>query len=404
MVGQPDAALFNAGMAALATAIEAQDLHPGDVILCGNNLYSETRKLISSFVYRGVRIVYIDMGDSEAVAQAIKKEHPRLVMLESVANAVDMRVCNIEKLVTVAEETNAQYHAEFTAPALLDKYLATRDYREKITLKERQAFLQDIADFREGSNPIVFRDFVKQLVQAGNLKRSEAIRETARLVSYITRNERDALSIIVDNTLSSPVLRNPLDEVGEHKVPVIVVESGTKHFQLGRDQITLGLAYTNDKSVLEEIKKKRTEMGTYLQPIAEALLPEDFTTRMQEVVRLQAAHALELAKLFEELPGVREVSHPNLISHEDTELSESLAPEGLVTVFYCKVDDPMGFVDVIKKEAGDAIEIGTSFGHEKTRLSPEPVKGLVRIAAGAEDTKAFENIIQSFKRACSNVQ
>jgi cystathionine gamma-lyase len=168
--------------------------------------------------------------------------------------------------------------------------------------------------------------------------------------------------------------------------------------------VTLGVAYTNDKETLDTITEERAKIGTYLQPMDEALLPDQLAATMRETVRRQATNALALATYLEGKPGIREVSHPNLPTHEDHELAGRLAPEGLVTLFYIAVDDPMGFVDKVKAVAGDVIEIGVSFGHEKTRLLPHSKNGDVRIAAGSEDEAGFARVMESFKIALADNQ
>jgi cystathionine beta-lyase/cystathionine gamma-synthase len=399
MIGTPDTALFNAGMAAITTTIEAQNLHPGDVVLYGKEMYGKTTVLVNALKERGVHVISVDSGDMGEIAEKIAAERPRLIILEAVANAATMRVCDVSKLAELAEGANNRYRSEYSPSSLLEKYLASREYAEYVSPEKREEIIEELAEFRESSNVMVLRGTVHTFEKIPGFSREEAVRETARLAKFVLKSERDSLTIILDNTLSSPVLRKPLDEAGTRDATIIVVESGTKHFQEGKDAITLGVAYANNEAAVERIKAKRTEMGTYLQPNDEMLLPEQLAEKVRGTVELQATHALTLATLLEGMPGVLEVSHPNLPAHEDAELARELAPEGLVTIFYIKVADPKGFVDCIKKMAGDAIEIGTSFGHEKTRLVPEPMKGNVRIAAGAEDEVAFAQLVGNFKAA-----
>lgn len=403
MIGIPDAALFNAGMAALATVIEAENLHAGDVVLCGQDMYGKTKDLVNSLTERGVRVVPIDSGNIEEIRKAIENEKPRLILVEAVANAPQMQVCDVAELSKLAEEAETRYRSEYNPNVLLEKYLVTREYGAAFSLEQKEDILTSIAEFKEGSNPMVLRDVVRIIEGTTQFSRRDAILEVARLTKYLLKEERTSLTVVLDNTLSSPVLRNPLNEVGEREATVVVVESGTKHYQMGKDQITLGVVYSNSAAKLSRIKEKRTEIGTYLQPSSEALLPEQLTTKISEAVKLQATHALALAKLLEGTPGVTAVHHPNMASHKDSDLVQALAPEGITTLFYVIVEDPVRFVEDIKKVAGDAIEIGTSFGHEKTRLLPIPRKGAVRIAAGMEDETAFIRLTESFKEALAHI-
>jgi len=402
MIGVPDSALFNAGMATIATVIESEHLHSGDVVLCGKDMYGKTSELINSLEEQGVQVVLIDSGSEDEISSAIEKEKPRLIFLESVANATEMQVCDVEKLAELGEQAEIRYRDEYNPNTLLQKYIASRESLENFIPEMQKEILENLEEFKESSNPMVLRETVRIIEKAAGLSRKEAVRETARLAKYVLKEEREELTIVIDNTLSSPVLRNPLTEVGDSDVSVVVVESGTKHFQEGEDKITCGVAYSNSEEKLNHIKETRTRMGTYLQPNDEALLPKQLVLKMSETVKLQASNALQLAALLENVTSVNEVNHPNLDSHKDSELAEELSPDGLVTLFYIKVDDPMSFIDKVKKAGGDSIEIGTSFGHKKTRLLPNLRNSCVRIAAGAEDETEFERVMESFRTALTN--
>ena len=129
MIGVPDTAIFNSGMAAIATTIEAEDLKPGDVILAGRDVYSETKKIYDSLEKNGVKIVKIDSGNMEEIEGKIKSEKPRLIILETVANDAgnpQMQVCDIKKLTELAKETNDEYKESFTPKKILEKYFSKR--------------------------------------------------------------------------------------------------------------------------------------------------------------------------------------------------------------------------------------------------------------------------------------
>lgn len=399
IIGVQDTAVFNSGMAAIVTAIEAEGLQAGDVVVRGKEIYKVTEEFIDSLAKRGIRVIQVDSGDVEGIRKVVNQEHPRLIFLETVTNSPEMRVSNVEEISQIVSQAEHIYCKEFTAEALLEKWVLTHESAQHIAADVWMEFLEHLNEYKEGSNPMVFRGAVRALEESLKFSRPEAVREIARIVKYLLKEERHSLTLILDNTLSSPVLRNPLDEVKESDASIVVVESGTKHYQGGDDRITLGVVYSNNQEKLERVKSLRTQMGTYLQSSSEELLPENIEQKMLEKVRLQASHALALATLLEKSPSVNEVIHPNLPSHKDNDLAQELSPHGLVTLFYVKVGDPVGFVDAVKQIAGDTVDLGASFGHEKTRLSPRPHSGTVRISAGAENEEDFNKLVLNFKEA-----
>ena len=399
MIGVPDTAIFNSGMAAIATTIEAEDLKPGDVILAGRDVYSETKKIYDSLEKNGVKIVKIDSGNMEEIEGKIKSEKPRLIILETVANDAgnpQMQVCDIKKLTELAKETNDEYKESFTPKKILEKYFSKREIFKDLLVETEDELLKEIEEFEKGGNPFIFRKTIKELEKISGLDRRGAIREISRLIKHVTGNSREKLSLIIDNTLPSPSLYNPIKDVGESDVEMVVVESGTKHFQEGQDKITMGVAYSSDVGKVKTIKDKRMALGTYLQPISEKEIPENITEVMPAIMKRHASNALELAKLLGQ-SGI-EVNHPNLPEHAQSDLVQEIAPDGLVTLFYIKVPNAAEFVKKVYEAGGGRISVGGSFGHKKTwlfNLGDETV----RIAAGQESGEEFEEILRAFEKA-----
>lgn len=387
ITGTPDTALFNAGMAAIHTSVEAEDLKPGDVVLCGKDVYSQTKEIYNSLQKKGVKTVLIDSGDMDEIAEKIKTEKPRLIILENVANAPRMQVTDIKKLIELTEEANKTYKTELNPQYLLDEYLSKRSktYGKETSDLEKD-ILEQFAEFKKSNNPFVFRSVIRRI----------GIEETARIVKHLLRNSREKLSLIIDNTLASPNLYNPLEELGDSDVEMVVVESATKHYQKGRDKITMGVAYSNNEDKIKFIKKKRTELGSYLQPISEKEIPEDIARIMPEIMKRHASNAFELANLLDNL-GVN-VSHPNLPKHKNSELVKKIAPEGLVTFFYVDTPDASAFTKKIYNLGGGKIGVGGSFGHNKTWLL-NIGENTVRVAVGSEDRKEFKHIMDVFEKA-----
>lgn len=393
MIGVPDVALFNSGMAAIYTAVEAENLKPGDVVFCGKDVYGQTKKMYESLKKRGIEIELLDSGNMEEIEAMVKEKKPRLIILEDIANSSDMQVCDLKKLSEIAEKANSGYKSELSMDKLLEKYVSKRPELENFGEDEKVEIVKSIDEFRAGNNPFVFRNTAKIMEKAG-LQRKEAIRELSRLVKYVLKNSRDKLSLIIDNTLASPQLYNPLKDLGDAEA--VVVESGTKHYQEGGDKITLGIAYSVRKEKIDAIKDKRTELGSYLQPNDEKEIPEKITETMPDIMKRHAANALKLAELIDKT-GKAEVSHPNLPEHKDNELARKIAPEGLVTLFYLTIADAPKFIKRVKEIGGDKIGIGVSFGHYKTWVFN--IGDQVRIAAGSESEEEFQEVLNIFEKA-----
>ncbi len=397
MIGAPDTALFNAGMAAIYTAVEAENLKPGDVVLCGKDVYSQTKKMYGSLEERGIKIDLIDSGNMDEIKEKIESKKPRLIILEDIANAQDMQVCDLKKLAKLTERANEKYQTELSPSRLLEQYFSKREQYKNIPAKFKENIEAKIEEFKQGNNPFVFRDVIQEVENTAGLSKKEAIREVARIVKFILRNSRGKLSLIIDNTLASPILYNPIKDLEDSDVEMVVVESGTKHYQKGQDKITLGIAYSNRQDKIGAIKQKRTELGTYLQPVAEKEIPQDITETMPNILKQHADNALKLAEMLSKSKNIIEVSHPNLPPHKQNELVKKIAPKGLATLFYIKAQDSAEFVKKIKELGGDKIGVGASFGHKKTWLYN--LGKQVRIAAGSESEQEFADVMEIFQRA-----
>ena len=79
----------------------------------------------------------------------------------------------------------------------------------------------------------------------------------------------------------------------------------------------------------------------------------------------------------------------------------------LIELFYVDLPDSIPdrdmFMDKVKKIGGDAIGLGSSFGHEKTWLSNFALENrTIRIAAGMESPEKFANVVRAFEEAIGN--
>lgn len=393
-----DAALFNAGMGAVVTAIEAEDLKTGDVVLCGIDVYVESEKYFQDLKRRGMEIILINSGDAEEIEGEIRSKTPRLIILESTGNSPRMPVCDLKRLGRNIKEANNFYQQELNPKKIIDKYLKTHKLDDQIPEVLRNELLENIEEFQKEQNPFIFWNTVREFKKLTGLSSHIAIEKISKIVKVVIKDSRKKLSLIVDNTLSSPAIRNPLKEIDSKDAEMVVVESGTKHFQKGEDRITFGIAYSNNAEKIEKIRRERGKIGTYLQPVAEKKIPKDLRRAMPEIMKRHTKNALELANILDKSPKTLDVGHPNLESHKNSKLAKELAPEGLITVFYIEVPDAEKFVSKVKDLGGDKIGIGVSFGHKKTWLMNRG-ENSVRIAAGSESPEEFEKVMEIFKKA-----
>lgn len=90
--------LYNSGMSAVVEAIESGYPTKDDVVAHASQLYSQSTRYISEQLRkRGVRTVVFDAGSVEEIDTTIKKYRPKIVFLETVTNAPDMSVLDLEE-------------------------------------------------------------------------------------------------------------------------------------------------------------------------------------------------------------------------------------------------------------------------------------------------------------------
>lgn len=399
MINVPDVALLNSGMAAIVTAVEAEELSIGDVVLSGREVYECTKELYANLKQRGIKVIAVDSGNIEEISEKINTYKPRLIILESVANDPgnpEMQVCDMGKLGKIIEHTNLEYKEKFSVDSLLSELLNKKTYSGKLSEDFEQKLKNSFEEFKIGNNPFIFRSEVREISVAAGISISEAINELEGILKYLQRNNHEKLSLIVDNTLSSPHLYNITEETKESDFEMTVVESATKHFQEGQGKITMGIAYSKDANKIKKIKQKRAVLGTYLQPTSEREIPADITQTMQEIVRTHAENALALAKILD--GAGLDVMHPNLEKHKQSELANRISPDGIVTLFYVKFGDDVQAKDFVENVYNSGtIKIGASFGHVETSMFR--IGSTVRVAAGQEKGDDFDQIKDAFEHA-----
>ena len=401
MIGVPDTAIFNSGMAAIHTALEAESLKSGDIVLCSREVYSVTLDSVEGLKKRGIKVEYFDPSNIEELEKLLEKLKPSLIVAETVANSKEMPVVDIETYVDLVEKTDQKYKEELTPEVVLDKFFSTTNKVAEVSGSIKEEVVRLIAEFESSNNPLIFRDVIRKFESETGLSRREAIELIAKAAKYTHKISREGLSMIIDNTLPSPVLINPIEQTKDRDLDLTVVESGTKHYQDGKNEITMGIVYSQDGDKMKQIKDLRVQNGAYLQSNSEAAIPENITEIMEGKLKNHARNALQLAKVLEGF-GIT-VFHPNLETHKQSELVQEIAPEGAVTLFYIDIPNRDKFMEELKNIAGDKIGLGSSFGHSKTWLSNFGVDGkTIRIAVGSDVEEKFEETISIFSQAVKN--
>ncbi len=97
------AAAFSSGSAAAMSIF--QSLSPGDHILASDDLYHGTRHLIKSFEKWNINHDFVDMTDSTAVGNCIRKD-TKLLWIESPTNPL-LKIADIKKLASAAHNAGA---------------------------------------------------------------------------------------------------------------------------------------------------------------------------------------------------------------------------------------------------------------------------------------------------------
>lgn len=165
--------------------------------------------------------------------------------------------------------------------------------------------------------------------------------------------------------------------------PLIVVESLTKHAQLGLDRIPGGLIMT-DPARADQLDQLREHLGSNVTDLACAALPDPNRSLMIHRLNRQSANASFLAGRLH-AAGVA-VAHPTLSNHPDQRSGPNCCIVGLPD------RDDVSIVARAMEAAGRRgilIENGAGFGFDVTRIyqttrSIPAASAFVRIAAGIE--------------------
>jgi cystathionine beta-lyase/cystathionine gamma-synthase len=162
--------------------------------------------------------------------------------------------------------------------------------------------------------------------------------------------------------------------------PVLVVESLTKHAQLGLDRIPGGVIVT-DPATAVAIDSRREHLGTNISDLACRAMPPLLPAVLLRRLHRQTANAALLAQALAD-EGVQ-VAHPSQPGHPD---HQRWLGDG-VDCGIMAIDVPSDFVD--RAAALPGVDLGVGFGFDRTRIcattqSVPEASAFVRIAAGTE--------------------
>ena len=115
--GGTNAHVFGSGMAAI-TALVAP-LHAGDHLICSHNVYGGTARLLDQVIrHYGIEIQYVDLGNLDALAAAIKPS-TKLIHAETPTNPL-MQLTDIAAVAEIAHRAGVEVSVDntFLSPAL----------------------------------------------------------------------------------------------------------------------------------------------------------------------------------------------------------------------------------------------------------------------------------------------
>lgn len=211
------------------------------------------------------------------------------------------------------------------------------------------------------------------------------------------------LTLIVDNTFSTPYWQNPLVLGAD-----IVVHSATKYLG-GHSDVVAGLVAVKDEQLAEQLHFIQNGAGAVLSPHDSWLLIRGMKTlgvRMEEIEH----NANKLAAFLVAHPKVEKVYYPGLSSHKGHAIHEAQASGfgGIISFTVATEQQALAVLQRTKfftlAESLGAVEslislpakmTHASIPHER-RLALGIEDGLIRISVGLED---IEDLIEDLTQA-----
>ena len=125
-----EAVAYATGMAAIHGALLGAGVKAGSTVVAAADVYGATYALLErTLAELGVRTLFVDIVDLEAVRRVVLAERPEAVLCEAVSNPL-IKVANIPALVRLAHEVGAALlvDASFASPYLLRPLAHGADY------------------------------------------------------------------------------------------------------------------------------------------------------------------------------------------------------------------------------------------------------------------------------------
>jgi len=219
--------------------------------------------------------------------------------------------------------------------------------------------------------------------------------EVVDLPVVIAAGKKQGSIVVVDNTLATPMVQNPLALGAD-----IALHSVTKYLS-GHSDVLLGAVITKDKSIFEGIEQARRYGGAIAGPFEAWIALRGLRTFALRMQRSQE-NAMELAKRLEQDPRVLKVRFPGLPADPYHERAKTfMKGYGAMISFEVKAD-----IAQIDKMCNSSILItnATSLGgvesiwERRRRWATEShtiPENLVRFSVGIENVNDLWSDIQS---------
>jgi len=416
-VEEDELMLLSNGMAAVVESMESLGLQKGETILCSPYVYSQSGEYLKELESRGIVCVKVDPGDIEEMKVQIDRHKPKAIFAEVVGNDESMPVLNVEELFAKTEEMNQKYQEEMSLNKVLERRLMTKSWIRKwlgsenasSLTSEQQEKLSELAQEFEATARKIDQDHsyfpLKSLIKSLNEKgiglemdlHVKALELQNLLNSAWLTKREDGLTLVLDNTLSTPSGFNLAKKMKQTSAPVIGIESGTKFY--AHDAGTLGLVY-GDAEKISKMKVRRAISGSYLPPAVEAILPERNPEEFEKLNKQSLENTRALALSFSKIVGkhgITSVSYPSLPSHKNYDYAKENMPEGAAGVFYIACEDAWKTAQILEDQIGkENIEYGGSFAFDKTRVGIFN-DNVIRIAGGREEPEKLQAMCEAIE-------
>lgn len=235
---------------------------------------------------------------------------------------------------------------------------------------------------------------------------SNPLLHVADVAAIAQRTRAAGARLVVDSTMTTPILQRPLTFGAD-----IVVHSATK-FLGGHGDVTAGVAVARTSLMRDLLQRYVKLLGPIIGPFEAQLLLRGIKTLALRV-RQQCANALQVAQWLEDQPEVGRVYYPGLRSHAQHELAAQAFGGlfGALVAFELRAADRatiFRFLDALQlvlpaTSLGDIyslISVPVLSSHRD--LTPEQLAergigdNLVRMSVGIE---AAEDIIEDLRQA-----